>query len=557
MSNNTREKYVYFFFLFSFLILSCRIVYLQIFRRDFFQKIADSQYYRIIPFEGRRGKIFDCHGRVLSTTISCYSIFADPFLIKEPQTTAKALASFLGLSFYEVEAKLKKKTRFVWIARRISWNDKEKVKALNLEGVSFIRDEKRFYPQGRLASLILGLTDIDSKGIEGLDLFYDNYLSGKNGWVRILQDSSCRQIILSPQITAPQPGADMVSTIDVQIQYWTEIYLEETVKKFKAKDGSVVVMDASSGQILALANYPDFDPNNINGVPFWRLKNRAVCDMFEPGSVFKVVTLIAALEEGRFSERDTIFCENGEYKIPGATVHDWKPYGTLSFKEVFKKSSNIGVGKIANTLGPEKIYFYMKKLKLGEKTGIDLPGEVSGKVKPVKYWSKTSSYIIPIGQEVGTNLLQLVRTFAVVANGGYLVQPYVIKTIYSETFAKNTVVKKERVISSQSAQRAKDILIEVVKDGTGKLGDIQGVAVGGKTGTAQKYDPAIGRYSSCDYRANFIGFISEVNPPIVIGITVNEPRGSHFGGVVSAPLFKKIAEKIVVYMEGDKILVKK
>jgi cell division protein FtsI (penicillin-binding protein 3) len=276
--------------------------------------------------------------------------------------------------------------------------------------------------------------------------------------------------------------------------------------------------------------------------------------MFEPGSVFKAVTLVAALGQNKFNDNDQIFCENGSFKIPGSTLHDWKPYGTLNFKEVFKKSSNIGVAKIANQLGRQTLYVYIKKMGFGEKTGIDLPGEVSGTVKPVSAWSNTSGYIIPIGQEIGVNLMQLVRAFAVIANGGYLVKPHVVKSIYSQTFYKDFSYQPKRVISQATATHARNILVEVVNDGTGKLAAIGGVRIGGKTGTAQKYDPVIKRYSPTQYRASFIGFISDLNPPLVIGISIYEPKKSHFGGVVAAPLFKKIAEMCIKYLRPHKEL---
>jgi cell division protein FtsI (penicillin-binding protein 3) len=372
--------------------------------------------------------------------------------------------------------------------------------------------------------------------------------------VRVLQDSASREIILTPQIITPQEGRDIILTLDSQIQYWVENYLEETIKKFCAKEGSVIVMNALNGEILALANYPFFNPNNPKNVIPDIMRNKAICDMFEPGSVFKAVTLVAALGQNKFNDNDQIFCENGSFKIPGSTLHDWKPYGTLNFKEVFKKSSNIGVAKIANQLGRQTLYVYIKKMGFGEKTGIDLPGEVSGTVKPVSAWSNTSGYIIPIGQEIGVNLMQLVRAFAVIANGGYLVKPHVVKSIYSQTFYKDFSYQPKRVISQATATHARNILVEVVNDGTGKLAAIGGVRIGGKTGTAQKYDPVIKRYSPTQYRASFIGFISDLNPPLVIGISIYEPKKSHFGGVVAAPLFKKIAEMCIKYLRPHKEL---
>ncbi|MDP2922915.1 MAG: penicillin-binding protein 2 [Candidatus Omnitrophota bacterium] len=546
--DNLRINYIYICFVLLFFLISLRIIYLQVFRKNFFQNLAQNQYYRLIPFSGKRGCVFDCKGRVLATEINTHSVFADPAFIDSIERTAEILSVNLNVPEGALKEKLSKKKRFVWVKRKIPWNEKEKVKALKLKGIGFLRERKMFYPQESLASSLLGITDIDNKGLDGLELFYDKHLRGKDGMVRVLQDSASREIILTPAIISPQEGRDIILTIDSQIQYWVENYLEETIKKFSAKEGSVIVMNTSTGEILALANYPTFNPNDIKNISSDLMRNRAVCDMFEPGSVFKAVTLVAAIDQNKFRDTDQIFCENGAFKIPGSTLHDWKPYGTLNFREVFKKSSNIGVGKIANSLGKPTIYAYIKKLGFGEHTGIDVPGEIRGDVKPLFAWSNTSGYIIPIGQEIGVNLIQLARAFSVIANGGYLVRPHIVKTIYSQTFHKDFTAQSKRVISASTAERARGILIEVVDDGTGKLANIPGVKIGGKTGTAQKYDPVLRRYSPTKYQASFVGFISDLDPPIVIGVSISEPRKSHFGGVVAAPLFKKIAQMCMGYL---------
>jgi cell division protein FtsI (penicillin-binding protein 3) len=310
-------------------------------------------------------------------------------------------------------------------------------------------------------------------------------------------------------------------------------------------------MNADNGQILAMANYPGFNSNSISAVSFDNIKNRAVCDMFEPGSVFKVVTLIAAVNEKAFSNDDVFFCENGTFRIPGTVLHDWKSYGNLSFEEVFMKSSNIGIAKIVAALGPEIYYRYLRRLGLGETTGVDFPGETPGSCKPFRAWSKTSAYIIPIGQEVGVNLLQLARVFTAVVNGGYLVKPQLVIDICSRGFCDTIEGSRRRIVPGESAQQAKEILVKVVSEGTGLRAAIGGRAIGGKTGTAQKYDSKIGRYSPDRYRATFVGFVADSNPPLVIGVTVDEPRKSHFGGVVAAPVFKEIAQKIIKYTESD------
>lgn len=538
-------------FLVLFLAVASRVFYLQVFRRNFFQNLAQGQRYRIINLQGRRGDILDCQRRVLAKSISCYSVFADPALVNDPELAAEVLSANLGVSKDNLLDKLKKKKRFIWVKRKISWEKKEKIKSLDLEGIGFIRAKKRFYPQGNLSAAVIGIANIDNVGLEGLELVYNDYLSGKDGWVRVLKDSASRKVILSSQIITPQEGADIVLSLDAQIQYWTEEYLEKAIKDFKAISGSAVVMNASNGEVLALANYPGFNPNELGKVLPGQMRNYAVADMFEPGSVFKVVTLLAAANEDKFTDQDKFFCENGKFKIPGTILHDWKPYGELSFREVFMKSSNIGVAKIVQALGPDVFFSYLKRLEFGRLSGIDLPAEAKGLVKPLGEWSKTSAFIIPIGQEIMVNLLQLVRTFAVVANGGYLVKPHLVTNICSQGFCESVPVKdRKKVIPASVADRVKDILISVVSEGTGKRAQVKGRKIGGKTGTAQKYDPEIKKYSPSKYRATFVGFIADLDPPLVIGVTVDEPRRSHFGGVVAAPVFRNIAQKVISYIEG-------
>ncbi len=551
-----RVKYIYIFFISLFILIGLRVIYLQAFRRTFFKKLAENQYYRLIPQEAKRGKIFDACGRILATSINSYSVFADPFLIEDVKPAVEVLSGQLAIPKKDLEAKLQKKKRFVWIKRKISWEEKEKLRAFKLKGIGFIREGKRYYPQENLAASVLGIVDIDNKGLEGLELYYDRYLRGKRGWVRTLQDSTLEEVFIDPQIVSPQEGADLHLSLDIQLQYRVEKYLFETISQFLAKEGSVVVMRADTGEILALASYPSFNPNFVSRYPLEARKNRAICDIFEPGSVFKIVTLLAALEEKKFSEEDKIFCENGAFKIPGAILHDWKPYGMLSFREVFKKSSNIGVAKISNSLGRSILYHQIKKLGFGAKTGIDLPGEMPGKIKPLSLWSHTSNYIVPIGQEVAVNLLQLASAFASIANGGYLVKPHLVRRISSPFIEKDLPIERRKIFSPSVAERAKNILIETVKDGTGRLAYIEARTIGGKTGTAQHFDIKLGRYSPSDYRASFVGFVETEEAPIVIAVSIFAPKKSHLGGVVAAPLFKKIAREVINYIETGSKLIK-
>ena len=488
----------------------------------------------------------------MAASLSCYSVFADPALVENPETAAHQLAPILKIGEDRVLLKLKRKCRFVWLARKISFDDKQKIKALKLNGVGFLREEKRFYPQEEIGSTLLGVVDVDNKGLDGLELFYDTYLRGKEGLTRVLRDSASRNVIFSPNIINPESGGTLVLTIDSQIQYWADTYVKETVKAYGAKAGSVVVMNAQTGEIFAMANFPGFNPNQRDTLGKVNMRDNAVCDIFEPGSVFKMITLVAAIDTKAFRDDEIIFCENGEYKIPGATLHDWKPYGNLTFRGVFHKSSNIGVGKINERLGPATSYSYIARFGIGQKTAIDVPGETVGALKPLAQWSKTTPYMIPIGQEISVNLVELTRAFAVVANDGYLVRPHVVKKIVFPGFTKEIPIGRKAVITPSTAQHARDVLIEVVEEGTGVKAKIEGIRIGGKTGTAQKFDPAIHKYSPSRYRASFMGFV-ETKPALVIGVTVDEPSKSHFGGVVAAPLFQKIAAKSIEYLTGKRV----
>ncbi len=399
-----------------------------------------------------------------------------------------------------------------------------------------------------MTSHILGIVDIDNKGLEGLELKFDKYLRARIGKGVFLRDSQGRILPLYKKLVPPRDGFNLVLNIDSKIQYFSQEILEETVKETKAKAGSVIVMEPSTGKVLALVNFPSFEPNNLGEFSLANLRNRAITDFYEPGSVFKIVTLLAALSEKQDLVKEAFFCENGAYKIPGSVLHDWKRFGELSFEEVFKNSSNIGVAKIAHILGKEILFRYINQLGFGKLTGIDLPGEVRGIVKPLSEWSKTSAFIIPIGQEVAVTLIQLARAFSVIANGGYLVRPYVVDKIVDN---KGVVIKRffpqrRRVFPKKMVDKARDILFKVVEEGTGKRAKIEGIKIAGKTGTAQKIDPQGGYSSSC-YYASFVGFFPLEKPEYLIAVVVDEPRTYHYGGMVAAPLFRKIAQKIIEY----------
>lgn len=479
---------------------------------------------------------------ILAQSLNFYSVFADPPLIKAKEKYAQILSQKLNLSRGELLEKLSRQNRrFVWLQRKINWRQKKDIESLNLTGIGFVRESQRFYPEKDLFPSLLGIVDIDNNGLEGIEFYYDHYLQGKQGWVRAARDAFSERLVLTPSLVKSQPGSELILNLDSRLQYWVRKYLKQQVDEYQAMEGSVVVMDAESGRILSLANYKN---NLFQNKPGRFQRNSAVTDMFEPGSVFKVLTLVAAIAEGVMPE--TVYCESGSFRIPGSTLGDWRPYGDLSFEEVFYKSSNIGVAKIAAKIGHEKIYRYIKKFGFGKRSGIDFPGETKGKIRPLSRWSRTSRYIIPIGQEIGVNILQLARLFAVVANGGYLVTPHLAQAVCAQGVCKQLEFPKEKILPQPVADKAKEVLIGIVEEGTGQRAKVSGYAVGGKTGTAQKFDVDLGRYSPDRYKANFAGFVAG-RRPVVIVVAIDEPKISHFGGVVAAPLFSKIAEKVINY----------
>lgn len=539
--NFFRFNLVYLFFILLFFVLLFKIAHLQFAQQEFFTGLAKRQHYGLFQIRAKRGKLLDRNGHVLAKSLNFYSVFADPFLIEDKAAYAQILSEKLDVSEEPLLERLSHPgRRFVWVVRKIDWRKKKEIESLNLAGIGFLREDQRFYPERELFSSVLGIVDIDNNGLEGIELYYDQYLRGKEGWVRAVRDASAQRLVLTPSLVKLQQGADLALSLDARIQYWSKKYLREQVEEFQAKKGSVVVMDAESGEIIALINYAQEQDQSVRFK-----KNDAIVEVFEPGSVFKIITLVAAIAEGLTFE--SIYCEEGAFRIPGTTLRDWRPYGHLSFEEVFYKSSNIGTAKIAEAVGHQKMYDYIRSFGFGARTGVDFPGEVPGLLRPVQEWSRTSRYIIPIGQEIGVNLLQLAQATAVIVNGGKLVTPHLVRSACQQGACKDFIFPKKNILSEKTAYRAKEVLIEIVEQGTGVQAQVKGQVVGGKTGTAQKFDVELGRYSPDKYRANFIGFISDIERPMVIAVTIDEPKVSSFGGVVAAPLFRKIAEKIAAY----------
>ncbi len=503
-----------------------------------------------MDLEPLRGMILDRNLKPLSINLPCESLYASPNQIKNKEKVAHVLSNALGLGYDYLKSKLYRDKGFVWIYRKLSPEAAGKIKKLKIEGLGFIHESKRRYPNKNYAAHLIGFSGLDNTGLEGLELYHDGYLKGAPGWAQVLRDARQNKLLVSKMIL-PKDGLNLVLTIDEFIQFIAERELDKTYEKFHAQGASIIVMDPRTGEVLALANRPSYDLNSPGKASQDTRRNRAICDMFEPGSVFKIVTASAALEENKFKESDRFFCENGAYRVANHILHDHHPHGWLTFREVILESSNIGTTKIAQALGPDKIYEYATRFGFGKKLGVDLPGEISGVLKEPRIWSKTSIGAVPIGQEVGVTALQLASAISAVANGGVLMKPYILKSIQDtngQKIKEFVPIAIRRVISENTARRVKDILASVVEDGTGKMAKTPDFKIAGKTGTAQKLDPG-GAYSHSKYMASFIGFAPADNPLVAIVVIVDEPHPYYFGGVVAAPVFKYVAQDTVKYLK--------
>lgn len=543
--------YVVCFLFISFLFISIgRLILIQTFHSQYLTKLALKQHNIYFEIPPQRGIIYDCNLKPLVADIRSYSLFAVPGDIKDKEKVANILNNLLGLEKKFILNRVNSKKQFVWLKRKITDSQAKQINKFAIEGLLLRKEDRRSYPNGHLAAHILGFVDIDNVGLEGIELSCNRYLQGKPGYAFFVRDARQSPLRLENSDKLPLDGYDVVTTIDLTIQYIAENALEEAFIKYNAKGASIVVINPSTGEILAMANRPTFKPNNPQDFSQDARRNRAVCDFFEPGSVFKIVTAAAALEGKTFKEDDRIFCENGNYKVANHILHDHRPHGWLTFSEVVEQSSNIGVTKIAQKLGMEKIHSYAKLFGFGYLTNIELPGETRGILKPLKAYSKTSIGAVPIGQEVTVTALQLVCAISIIANDGLYFKPYIIKEVkdkHSETIEEFKPQCLWRAISSDTSQRLKKILTAVVENGTGKLARSKEYSFAGKTGTAQKIDPN-GGYSHSDFFASFIGFAPAQNPKLAIAVVLDEPY-PYYGGVVAAPVFKEVAEKTLKYIE--------
>jgi cell division protein FtsI (penicillin-binding protein 3) len=508
----------------------------------------------VLQLPPERGVIYDRNGEKLAVSIMANSVCADPSKIADPAKASGQVAEILNLDSQAVFKKISTPKSFCWLARKISPEQAVSVENADIEGIFLVKEPKRFYPNGELAAHLVGFVGTDANGLEGLESKYDESLKGKPEKLAWARDAKGKKLFLRVEKseTKKDENVNLVLTIDNRIQYLVETHLKEAVLSKGAKGGLAIVMDPKTGEILAMANEMGFNPNNIEGLTPEKWRNRAITDYFDPGSTFKPFLVAGALEEKIIKESDKFFCENGNYKVANRVIHEAnkKRHGVLSVPDILKYSSNIGAAKIAQKMGKEKFYDYIERFGFGAKTGIDLPGESAGLVRPVKNWVPVDTAMIGFGQGVSVTAIQLIAAVSAVANNGVLMKPYIVRGFADKDnrlikLYTPTVVRK--VISPDVAKRLTNMLTEVVSapDGTGKNARIVNVAVAGKTGTSQKFDFTRGVYSSEKVRTSFMGFFPADNPQVAILVILDEPQRDKWGGVAAAPVFKNIGEQIL------------
>ena len=547
----SRRLYIFAALLFVWIFaIGFRLVRLQVVKFGFFEDLAERQRTRTVPVEPRRGNIYDRYGHPLAMSIDVDSVFAVPSEVHDKETTAAMLGKVLNLDPQDILVRLKMARPFVFIARRIDAETSTRIRQLNLRGIAFRKEPKRFYPKRDLAAQVLGYVGMDGDGLGGLERGFDDDLRGIPGKELVSLDA--RGKWFSRVERPPDPGQNLVLTIDQTIQYIAERELQQGMEDTKSIAGTVVVENPRTGEILALANRPTFNPNVFNSVPAEALKNRAVSDIYEPGSVFKVVTYSAALDQHVVTPDDKVDCQHGSINVFGMKIHDHESLGVVTIAEALAHSSDVAAIKTGMKLGDERLYHYIHDYGFGQQTGIELPGETRGLARPVSRWSKVSIGAISMGQEIGVTPLQTISLLSTIANDGIYTPPRIVAGELPPDGTPKPVVfhsaPQHRVVSTMTAAQMKKMMEGVVLFGTARRAILNGYTVAGKTGTAQKVDPATGVYSKTKYVASFIGFAPVNTPAITIAVILDSPVGLHQGGQVCAPVFKRIAEQVLEYM---------
>lgn len=549
-----RRKVLAVAVLFIFFALFAKLAYVQVFLYAKINKAVERMVRRENIEMPKRGDILDVKGRVLATSVRRYDLFLDPKIITDFDNLKKKLSDH-GIAIKQKNLKEFGNTSYFPVAFHLDEDAVRKIKAEKLLGVGFESKYIRQYPEGRLLAHILGITGADGKGLEGIEKICNSYLSGEEVKTKQYKDGRGRVIHDKFVDTTKIRGFDITLTIDKNIQFIAEQELRKAFSDFKAKKAMCIVQNPKNGEILAMVSLPDFDfSDKVKNTKL--LRNAAISDIFEPGSTFKIVTVASALEDDAIKLNDSFYLENGRMKIGKHTIRDdHKIKGNASLTEAMAQSSNIGMVKIAQKMGSTEFYSAIRKFGFYSLTGIDLPGEAKGLLLDEKNWSALTLPTISFGQGIGVTAIQLINSFSAVANGGKLMKPIIIKNIENTSPENMSFFEPKeirRVMSVETSLEMKKILKAVVDSGTGKTAKIPGYSVGGKTGTAQKIDPETRRYSTKHYIASFCGMVPAMNPELVILVVIDEPKGDYYAASVTSPVFSRIAERCVEYLNLQK-----
>jgi cell division protein FtsI (penicillin-binding protein 3) len=539
------------------LLVVVRAFHVQIASGDRLRGMAEDQHLRHLRVSPRRGAIYDRHGAELAVSVDVESVYANPRRLKameqDPQTVARRIAKVLDVDREQLAKRLGSHRYFVWIERRVSPNEATRIRELDIPGVELTSEARRYYPNRHLAAHLLGFADIDGRGIEGIELAYEDRLRGLDRRVEAIRDRRGHVVFADDMEDARTiQGQSVVLTIDKAIQHIAERELALGVRTFEARGGSVVVMDPSTGEILALANYPPFNPNEPSKHPAAHRRNRAVVDRFEPGSTVKPFTMAAALAAGAVKPNQSINCENGVTRMGGRLLHDAHPYEWLTPTQILAYSSNIGTAKIAQDLGKKELYRGFRRFGFGERTGLRVPGETAGILRHYRRWYEIDTAAVSFGQGMSVTNVQLATAMSAIANGGRLMQPMLVRRMsdgHGATIEENKPRVRRQVVPRRVAKLVGQMLTAVTEPGgTAIEAAVDGYLVAGKTGTAQKADYVHGGYAKDKWLASFIGFAPADRPSVVISVVIDEPVIAHYGGTVAGPVFRRIAEVTLRHM---------
>src|SRR5437879_2466641 len=544
-----------------FSVFSFRLIYLQAIKHDEYAGLAAEKHVYKQIIHAERGTILDANNEVLAHNIPVQTVVADATHLNNREAIVDLVSAELRLPPGEVAEKLSSERRYIIVKREVPEAQagalREKLRAANLRGIYFEHDATRVYPNGSMLCHVIGFTDFDHRGIQGVEASMEEYLRGQDGFRFIEHNRAGQEIVpYRGQERPPRDGYQVHLTIDLSLQNIVENEIDAAMDEYRPKKATIILMRPQTGEILAMANRPKFDPNLRSEAKPEEMKNRAIIDMMEPGSTCKIVAAAAALNEHKMRPESEVFCENGAWNYGGSVLHDHRPFGYLSVREVLIKSSNIGAAKLALSVGDQKFYEYIRRFGFGERTGIELPGEINGVIRPPQAWSKISITRIPMGHEIGVTPLQMTSAMATIANGGKLVTPRIVKSVTAsdgKIVSSVSPVVLRQVISAETAKQIGDALRGVVSDqGTAAAAAVPGFTIAGKTGTAQKVDPH-GGYDHGKYVVSFLGYLPADHPEFVGLVVLDDAHTStpelNYGGKVAGPIFSHVAEKAARYLD--------